>query len=293
MKKIKFLPQLALFAAALIWGTSFVLMKNSVDVFPPFMLLGVRFTIGSAILILIFWKKFSTTDVSHLWRGVVIGVFLFAAYATQTIGITDTTPGKNAFLTASYCIMVPFMAWIVNRVRPSIYNFIAAVICLSGIGLVSLKGGFTMSFGDSFTLIGGFFFAAHMIAISKLSRDHDPVILTILQFATSAVLSWIFSACSESWSISASASSWTWLFYLAVFPTALCLLLQNVGQKGTSPSAASLILSLESVFGIIFSLIFYADEEFTLRLAIGFIMIFIAIVISETQLSFLKRKSKG
>ena len=125
--------------------------------------------------------------MDYIIRGGIIGVFLFIAYSIQTIGITDTTPGKNAFLTAIYCVIVPYLYWVVDKNKPDRYNILAAILCLAGIGLVSINSEFTIGFGDAFSLISGFFYAAHMVALSKLTKIGTPVLLTIIQFAYVAV----------------------------------------------------------------------------------------------------------
>ncbi len=131
-KKMKILAKCALFGAAIIWGSSFFVVKNTVDIFTPHMLLGFRFTIGCILLAVIFRKKLKLLDKGYFISGAVIGFCLFAAYSLQTIGITDTTPGKNAFLTAIYCIIVPFLFWAVDKSKPDIYNYLAAIICNCG-----------------------------------------------------------------------------------------------------------------------------------------------------------------
>ena len=281
--------KLALLLAALIWGSSFFVVKNTVDVFPPTRLLAIRFTIGAALLGIIFCRKLRKIDRGYIRSGAIIGVLLFGGYFAQTIGITDTTPGKNAFLTAIYCVIVPFLFWIVARRRPDRYNFLAAVLCIAGIGLVSLQGDFSISMGDGLTMVGGLFFAGHMVAVAKVTEGRDPVLLTIMQFAVAALLSWAVGFATEKMPAEVSLESWGGLLFLAVFATAGGLLLQNIGQKGTNPAAASILLSLESVFGVLFSVLFYG-EQLTARLVIGFAVIFVAVVISETKLSFLRRK---
>ena len=115
------------------------------------------------------------------------------------------------------------------------------------------------------------------------------MLLTIMQFAVAALLSWAVGFATEKMPAEVSLESWGGLLFLAVFATAGGLLLQNIGQKGTNPAAASILLSLESVFGVLFSVLFYG-EQLTARLVIGFAVIFVAVVISETKLSFLRRK---
>lgn len=280
--------KIALFGAALIWGGSFLIVKNSMDTIKPHVLIGFRFTIGCFLLCIIFHKKLKELNRDYFIKGGFLGLLLFIAYSLQTIGITDTTPGKNAFLTAIYCVLVPFMYWLIDKKRPDIYNFIAAVFTITGIGLVSLNGDFSIRMGDAFTLVSGFFYAAHMIAVAKITRRKDPILLTILQFGYAAIFSWIVAFLFEDMPTKWSMNSILGLLYLSVFATAIALLLQNIGQKYTKPAPAAIILSLESVFGVTFSVIFY-HEEITLQLFCGFLLIFIAVIISETKFSFLKK----
>lgn len=288
-KRINIFAKTALFGAALIWGSSFFIVKNTVDVLPPNFLLAVRFSIGCLVLCLIFFKRLKQLNKSYLWQGAIIGFCLFCAYCSQTIGITDTTPGKNAFLTAVYCVIVPFLFWIISKKRPDFYNILAAVICITGIGLVSLQGDFSIRTGDALTLLGGFFYAAHMVCVAKFSKGKDPILITIMQFAYAAIFSWIVTLVFEPTPSQFNGDIILSILFLAVFCTAGALLLQNIGQKHTHPAAASIILSLESVFGVLFSVLLYG-ERLSGRLIVGFLLIFIAVIISETKLSFLRRK---
>ena len=289
MNKTGIYAKLALFFAALIWGTSFVIMKSTVDIFAPAVLLGIRFTIGTLVLSIIFNKKLRLLNRDYLIKGGIIGLILFLAYFSQTWGLTDTTPGKNAFLTAAYCVMVPFLMWLVSKKKPDIFNIIAAVLCLTGIGFVSLTKGFSISFGDSFTLLGAFFYAAHMVAIAIFSKDKDPVLLTILQFGTSAILAWIIALFSAEFPKAVPLPSIFGIMYLGIFCTGVAMLLQNVGQKYSEASSASIILSLEAVFGVLVSIL-CGTENLTFSMALGFVLIFISVIISETKLSFIKAK---
>ncbi len=289
--KHRIASKIALFGASLIWGSSFLIMKNSVDNIQPHFLLGIRFTIGCLLLCLIFHRRLKELNRAYFIRGGVLGCFLFLAYSLQTIGLTGTTPGKNAFLTAIYCVIVPFLYWAVDRKKPNGYHLSAAFITILGIGLVSLNSSLTIQYGDAFTMAGGFFYAAHMVAVAKFGKDRDPVLITILQFGYAAIFSWIIAILTEDMGIPMNTGVITGVLYLSVFATAVALLLQNVGQKYTNPAPAAVILSLESVFGVLFSVIFY-KEEINLRLLLGFLLIFLAVIISETKLSFLRKGNK-
>lgn len=285
----RILPKFALFSAALIWGSSFFIVKNTVDIFPTNFLLAIRFTIGCLLLCVLFPKKLTQLNRTCLWQGIVLGLLIFTAYCIQTIGLTDTTPGKNAFLTAAYCILVPFLYWITDKRRPDLYNFSAAFLCLAGIGLVSFDGSFSMRFGDAMTLISALFFAAHIVAGARFGGKSDPILLTILQFGTAAVCSWVLGFTTETFPKEIPLNATLGLLYLAVFATTIALLLQNIGLKYADPTSGAILLSLESVFGVLFSMLFY-QERLTLRLGAGFLLIFIAVILSETKLSFLRKK---
>lgn len=289
-KTVGIAARLALLLATIIWGSSFFIMKNTLDSIGSFYLLAIRFTMASLLLSLIFFKKFKKLDKGYLTGGGTMGLFLGLAYAVQTIGLENTTPGKNAFLTASYCLIVPFLYWIVAKKRPDKYNIAAAIICIVGIGLVSLgsgEGG--IGIGDALTLLAGFFFACHIVAVNKAAEGRDIILLTVLQFVTSAVMLWICGGLFDTFPAAMGKETVMSLVYLGVMCTAAALLLQNIGQKFTPPSQAALILSLEAVFGVIFSVIF-ADELLTVQLVSGFTLIFAALVISETKLEFIKKK---
>lgn len=278
--------KIALFMATLIWGSSFIVVKNSMDVMQPHMLLAFRFTIAAILLSLIFRKRLRNLNKDYWIKGGILGTFLFLAYSLQTIGITDTTPGKNAFLTAIYCVIVPFLFWLVDKKKPDKYNIIAAFVTMIGIGLVSLDQALNISMGDTFTLAGGIVYAAHIVAVAKFSGERDPILLTIIQFGYAAVYSWMIGLTFEEFPTTWTIGSVSALFYLAVFATAVALLCQNIGQKYTHPAPAAIIMSLESVFGVLFSVLFY-HEIISLKLFLGFSLIFIAVLMSETKFSFL------
>lgn len=282
-----------LFAAAFIWGSSFFIMKGAVDVIPTFYLLAIRFTGGALLLSLVCWKKWRELTRDYFWRGAVIGGFLFLAYSIQTFGLMGTTPSKNAFLTAVYCVLVPFLYWAVMRRRPDRYNILAAVLCVSGVGLVSLTDALTVTWGDALTLVCAFFYAAHIVAVAKVSPSKDIYLLTVFQFAWAAVYAWICGLLFQQFPpVSVFRPDViVQLAYLTVMATTVALLFQNVGQVWSDPASASVILSLESVFGVLCSVIFYGDPV-TGRLLAGFALIFVAVVCSETKFQFLRRKKE-
>ncbi len=288
---MSFVAKLALLLATLIWGSSFIIMKDALDDITTFYLLAVRFTGAFVLLGLVFWKKWKYINKDVVFAGFVMGTALIAAYAFQTFGLIETTPGKNAFLTAGYCILVPFLFWLISGTRPDKFNVIAAILCIVGIGLVALDDNLSIGRGDLLTLVCCIFYALHIVVSAQYTRTMDVMLLTIWQFFFAAVWSWAMAFLFEPPLQVADMSTEIWLVlgYLCVFATAGALGLQTFGLKYTSPSAGALLLSLESVFGVIFSIMVGA-EAITVRLLIGFAVIFFAIVVSETKLEFLQKK---
>lgn len=284
--------KIALFIAALIWGSTFVVVKDATATMSTSFILALRFSIGSLVLILIYYKKLKIIDKKYLKGGLVMGTTLFLSFWMQVFGLTlDTTPGKSAFLCAIYCVIVPFLYWIVIKEKPDKYNFIAAFVCIIGIGLVSLNKNLYITGGDLVTILSGLFAAINIIATSIYCKEKDALLLTILQLLVVAILSWVVVIATNGFPTEYTKTSVFGVIYLGIFATAIGLLFQSIGIKYTNPSSAALILSLEAVFGVIFSMLVY-NEQITTKLAVGFVLIFIAVIISETKLSFCKRKEE-
>ena len=281
--------RLALLAAALIWGSSFVIMKNTVDDVPVFLLLAIRFSIAFVVLGAVFFRRLRGLNRRFILGGMLCGAMLITAYSLQTFGLVGTTPGKNAFLTAVYCVLVPFLAWIFFRKRPTMWNWLAAVLCVAGIGLVSLNGGLTIAPGDALSLLSGVCYALHIIALSRLGEKGDVFALSIIQFGTTALLAWLLHLLTGPADVHLPLRIWPQLGYLSVLCTCVAITLQALGQKLTPPSQSAILLSLESVFGVLFSILLGA-ETLSFQLFSGFTLIFLSVIVSETQLSFLKKR---
>ena len=285
------LGRASLLGATLIWGSSFIILKSTLDSVPTLWVLALRFTGAAALMALIGWKELKQLDRQYLKKGAVLGTALFAAYTLQTFGLEYTTPGKNAFLTATYCVLVPFMWWAFTKKRPDAYNLGAALVCIIGMALVSLDGDLSLGLGDGLTICCGFFYALHIILTSRAVEGRSPVLLSMTQFAVAALWCWVTAPFVSAFPQNVPASAWWSIAYLCFMCTGICFLLQTIGQKHTSPQTASIILTLESVFGTLLSVIFY-HERLSLKTATGFLLIFAAVLISETKLSFLRRADK-
>lgn len=282
-KMIKLLASLSLLMVTIIWGSAFVVMKNSIDIIPPACLLACRFTIAALGMVFLFWRRIKTMKLREFWRGFFVGALLFISYYFQTWGLKYTTASKNAFITTLYVILVPFMHWLFNRIRPTRNNLSAAVIAVPGLALLSLKGDLSVNYGDFLTLICGICFAVHIVFLDRYTEYVDPVKLTVMQMGASALLSWIAAWLTEErWDLSvlADRSVAGAILYLGLASSMLCFLLQTVGQKYLSAATSSILLSFESVFGLIFSVIFLRDPV-TVRTLAGCALMFTAAILAE------------
>ena len=287
--KMKNIGRLALFLAALLWGVSFVMMKNVLENISPLYILTIRFCGAALILLPACAHKLKKLDKAYLLGGALMGIALMLGYLFQTYGLRLTTPGKNAFLTAAYCVIVPFLYWLYRKKRPDRFNAAAAFTCIVGIGLISLDGDLRIGTGDALTIICGLFFAIHIVVTTRFIEGRDPMLLAMLQFATFGVLALLGALLFESPpQMVTNTDIWT-LVFLTVVCTAGCLLFQAFGQKYTPPSQAAVILTFEAVFGALASVLLM-HEILTVRLTLGFVLTFCAVIISETKLEFLLKK---
>lgn len=286
--KYEKLGRLALLCTTLIWGTSFVILKSTLDSITPLWVLALRFSGAAVVVLLAVLPRLKKIDKQYLKGGALMGTFLATAYTVQTYGLVYTTPGKNAFLTATYCILVPFLYWGIYKRKPDKYNVSAAIIGLVGMGFVCLQNDLSINIGDLLTICCGLFYGLHIIVTARYVEDRDPLLLTMIQFAVAAVLCLVFAALFEPKPQSLPTNSWWAIAYLSIMCTGACFLLQTFGQKYTPPSAAALIMTLESVFGTALSIVL-GQEMLTTGILIGFVLIFVAIIISETKLEFLKK----
>lgn len=271
--------------AAAIWGMGTVVVKDTVDVIPPYWLVGLRFLSAGALLSLVLLPRMRRVlDVAHLKAGLILGIFVALTYLLNTTGLAHTTASKSSFLTATYCVLVPFLAWGLMRKRPTGFNLAAAVLCLVGIGLVALPmdGPFSLGLGDGLTLVSSVTCGLHIVFISRLSPGRDMMVLTALQFLVAGAIACVWAAFNgappglDAFTGDTLGS----LAYLVVAATCVTLLLQNIGLAHVDPAPASLMLSTEAVFGVIFSIAFLG-EVLTLQIVIGFAFIFASVLVSE------------
>ncbi len=301
-KRKDFLGQTMLFGATILWGTSFLVLKQTIEVLPMFFVIAVRFIVSGAFLGIVFASRLRRKLTKKTFvHGIILGAVLSLAYLTQTFGLEMSTPSRNAFLTSSYCVMCPFFVWLVFKKRPKIHNVVSAVLCIVGIGIIALSGknetGSNVILGDGLTLIAAVCFGFQIIFIEMFKNEKDDgVSLLFSELITVGVffsiLCLVFEVPTNALNVNFTSEGIWKIVYLTLACTALPQTFQLFGQRFASPSHAAIILSLEAVFGALFS-VFFGEEKLSVMLVIGFIIVFVAILISELKPSFRRNKNKN
>ena len=275
--------KIALFLTAILWGTTFTIGKLASEVFSASFIIALRFLIASIVLLIAAYQQRKQLDKSYLIHGFWMGLTLFASYFLQVGGLTlDTSPGKSAFLCTTYSVLVPFVYWLVTKQRPKLRHIVCVFLCLAGVGLLSLSGGWGMSLGDILTALSGVPCAINIVISSIVSKKRNVLLLITVELCVVAVFAWIFVFAGNAFPTQFPMAAVGGIVYLGLFATALCLFMQSFGIKYAEPTIAGMILSLESVFGVLFSVILY-HEQITLRMLAGFAVIFAAILLSQWE----------
>ncbi len=277
---------IALFIVAAIWGSGFPIIKIALDsgVLPNAMV-GIRF-IGAFFLMFIFLKVRGTViKKEEIKIGLGVGILLFLAFSTQTVGAVHTSASKSAFITGANVVMVPFVYWILSKEKPKVIVYFTSLLCFIGIGILSLGRDITVNYGDVLTFIGSIFFAIHMVVIGLNLKNYNPLTINCFQMLSAGILGILCNWLFESKNILETSFDFSQIIALLIiilFNTFLCYVIQTSVQKVVLPSRVALILSTEMVFGAIFSVLIMGDLV-TLRLVLGGIIIFTSIIIAEIR----------
>lgn len=276
---------ISLLLVALIWGGGFIAAKVALSSITPFYLLSFRFLCSGFILYVIFFKKMIRIDRQSFMAGIVLGSILYAGQTFQTIGLKYTTPGKQSFLTASYAAIVPFASWMVTKKKPHVCSVLAGFLTLIGIGFLSLQQNISISFGDSLTLLFTVVYSFQIVLIGVYAEKNiNPIQLTTVQLLSAGVFTLISAFIFEPHIQAVNSKGIIGVLYLVILNTTIAFLVQNIAQKYTSDTHASIILSLESVFGCFLSILLMG-EVFTKKMVIGCIIIFIAVILSKSSIN--------
>ena len=270
----------ALLSVAIVWGLNFVVIKDAIADTGPMTYLLWRHVVAAIMLAAVMPRTALQTRRRDWLYGAVLGLFLFIAFVTQTIGLQWTTPGKSGFITSLYIVMVPFLYWIVARRSPGWAQIGGAVLATVGLGFLSFRGGLGMSKGDLLTLIGALGFAAQIAATGFFAPRTKPAVLALTQIVAATILFVVVTPFVEHVTWDFGWRAWAAIFWTALSGTVFGFLVQAWAQKSTTSTRAAVILGLEGLFAAVFGLLFGLDV-LSWRFAAGAALILVGVIVIE------------
>lgn len=245
----------SLLLIAVIWGSTFIIIKQTLENIPTFSFLSIRFAVASALLLLLCIKRLKAISLDLLKDGAILGVILFLVFAFQTLGLKYTPASVTAFITGLYVVIVPIFSAIILRQKPNNASIFGVLISCVGLGLITLNESIAISKGEFLVLLNAVFCSLQIILTDSYSRKHDAMLLTTIQIVVVFFLSTLTSLVFEPYTL---PQQWNpqLIFAIAltgIFATVIAFLVQTGMQKYTTPTKASLIYAMEPVSSIFFS----------------------------------------
>lgn len=276
---------LMLLLVAIIWGTGFIATQIAIDYeFSSSFIMLVRFSLAAIIFGVVFRKDVAGIKKQDWLGGLSCGTLLFGGFILQTVGLQSSSPSTNAFLTATNIVLVPFLSWFLFRDRPPIKAFIGALLCFAGVWVLSYEpgaGGASFGKGEVFTLLGAICFAGHTTSLGYFARKAETRCLNFMQLLVAAVLSLaLFLIADRDIGQFIPTRGHFAVLYLAVFSTCIAYFIQTTAQKHVEPSKVAVIISTESLFASLLSVVL-GFELMRATLVIGGILILASVLVVE------------
>ena len=300
----KYKAEVILIFITLLWGATFVIVKEALNDISSMAFVAVRFLIASIILLPFIFKKNITKENSY--AGIMLGILLFLGFAAQTVGLKYTSATKSGFLTGTAVIMIPLLQVVIEKRPPTKGVIIGTIIVLIGISFLSSGGssilnlfsdiGSNFNLGDGLTIICALFFALYIIYLDIKSVKYDFWVLLFLQIVTTAILSIIFLFLFsftgiETIRVNLSNNLIMAVLYTAIFATLITTALQTKYQKNVTPAKAGIIFSFEPIFAAIFAF-FILGEKITNFGYLGSVLIILGLLVSELYENFILKNGR-
>jgi drug/metabolite transporter (DMT)-like permease len=271
--------QLALVAVAVVWGSTFVMVKDAVSEYPLYGFLGLRFAIAVVAFVLLFPRSLGRLEWSTVRIGLLAGTFLTAGYIFQTWGLQGTTASKAAFITGMFVVFTPILQTVLLRRLPRPATIVGVVAAVFGLWILSGGGGGSWTAGDTRVLLCALAYSGHLIVLGSVPSHHDIGALTLVQLAVVAVVCSGISILTERPGLPQDASVWIALLVTGVLASAVAFAVQTYAQRYIPPARTALILITEPAFGGLFG--WLAGEALGLRGLAGAALILAGMIVSE------------
>jgi drug/metabolite transporter (DMT)-like permease len=248
-----------LLITAVIWGFAFVAQRVSMDYIGPFTFNGIRFAMGSLVLLPFVYVSRGNVALGDGWRGVdrtflaggiAAGLLLFLGASLQQVGLVYTTAGNAGFITGLYVVIVPLIGFFLGQ-KTNTGTWVGVWLAAVGLYLLSVTSEFTIAYGDLLVSVGAVVWAAHVLVIGYFSRKTSPLVLALTQFCICAGLSLVTAFFTETITLEGLSGAAVPLAYGGFMSVGIAYTLQVVAQKNAHPAHAAILLSLEAVFAAI------------------------------------------
>ena len=285
--KNKLRGSLAILVATVIWGSAFIAQSVGMDYIGPFTFQTMRSVLAVPFLIIVIFliernpaKSIDKWLEPDLWKaGLPCGVALFIAAGLQQMGIVHTTAGKAGFITAMYIVLVPILG-VFLRKKPPFTAWIGVLLAVAGLYLLSCVGVTQVNIGDLYLLGCALGYAVQITLVDQMGISVDGLRLNCVQSLFCGIFSGIVMFLTEDVVISNILSCWIPLVYAGIFSLGIAFSLQIIGQKHLEPTPAALIMSLESVFAVLFGWLLLHERMSTAELC-GCALVFCAVILSQ------------
>ena len=275
---------LLLLSVAIAWGVTFLMVQDAINSTPVYAFLFFRFALASILMFFIAYKFLKQTNKKTILYGVILGVFLFSAFATQTFGLLYTKSSIVAFITGLNVICVPFLTYLFFKDKIKLNVLIASFIAVIGLYLLTMSGTLVFEKGEFLTLICAILFALQIIFTGKFSNQVNVFLLVLFQLITVSILALIFSLSLDSvtFNIPYNYAFFKAVIITAIFATVYAFLIQTYMQQFTTATKTAIIFTMEPVSAAIFAY-FTANEVLTIVQFIGAVLIILATLIAELK----------
>lgn len=275
---------LLLLTVAIAWGVTFLMVQDAISTTPVYAFLFFRFTLASILMFIISYRFLNELNKKTILYGVILGILLFSAFATQTFGLIYTKSSIVAFITGLNVICVPFLTYLFFKDKIKLNVLIATFIAVIGLYLLTMSGTLEFEKGEFLTLICAILFALQIIFTGKFSKQVNVFMLVLFQLITVSILALIFSLSLDSatFNISYNYAFFKAVIITAIFATVYAFLIQTYMQQFTTATKTAIIFTMEPVSAAIFAY-FTANEVLTIVQFIGAVLIILATLIAELK----------
>ena len=289
----KALATISILCTTAIWGVSFVIMKNSMEILTPLWFLSCRFGLACVLMALLNFPKLKGIRWKNMLEAFSIGLPLAFGYAMQTLGLTLTTASNSAFITGIYVVFIPLIGWLFTK-KVKTRQLLIAILAFIGLAALSLDANLQINIGDLLVLAGAVGYAAHFLVLDHYTKLYDSLLISGLQIFTSMILLVIAALIFEPLPTAASFPPTVIhaLLFTAALGTALGFLVQTVAQKVLEPTPASILFTSESLFAAFFGMLLL-NERFIPRQVLGGVILIGCMIASVAEPKAASRTKPG